>query len=67
MQIPAGRLRELAHAIIQCGGSDAGEAAQVAAKLIEANLFGHDSHGVGMVPAYVKGIQAGELKPGNEI
>ena len=29
------------------------EAAQVAANLVEANLRGHDSHGVGMVPRYV--------------
>ncbi len=66
MQIPADRLRNLAQAIFERGGSDEGEASQVAEKLIEANLFGHDSHGVGMVPAYINGIQSGELNPGNQ-
>lgn len=34
-------------------GSDAREAELVADQLIGANLAGHDSHGIGMVPAYV--------------
>ena len=67
MQIPADRLRNLAQAIFQRGGSDEGEATQVAERLIEANLFGHDSHGVGMVPAYVNGLQSGELNPGIDV
>ncbi|MDA1099010.1 MAG: malate/lactate/ureidoglycolate dehydrogenase [Proteobacteria bacterium] len=67
MQIPADRLTNLAEAIFQRGGADDGSAAQVADKLVEANLFGHDSHGIGMVPAYVLGIQQGELKPRNEL
>ena len=65
MQIPADRLASLGQAIFKRGGADAGAAAQVAEKLVEANLFGHDSHGIGMVPAYIKGIEAGELRPGN--
>ena len=67
MQIPADRLSNLAQAIFQRSGASDGEASQVAEKLIEANLFGHDSHGVGMVPAYINGIQAGELNPGTEL
>ena len=38
-----------------------GEAAQVATNLVEANLRGHDSHGVGMVPRYVDSLQEGGL------
>ena len=67
MQIPADRLTNLARTIFERGGTDADDAAQVAEKLIEANLFGHDSHGVGMVPSYVLGLQEGQLKPDSEL
>ncbi|MEM9622324.1 MAG: malate/lactate/ureidoglycolate dehydrogenase [Pseudomonadota bacterium] len=36
-------------------------AREVAEHLVAANLKGHDSHGVGMVPAYVNNIKAGLL------
>jgi uncharacterized oxidoreductase len=36
-------------------------AAEVAEHLVEANLKGHDSHGVGMIPAYIRNIRAGHL------
>ena len=44
-------------------GSGAAEAVahEVAEHLVMANLKGHDSHGVGMVPAYVANIAAGHL------
>jgi uncharacterized oxidoreductase len=48
-------------AIVTAAGSDDGEAAQVAANLVEANLRGHDSHGVGMVPRYVDAVLEGGL------
>ncbi|MDE0943449.1 MAG: malate/lactate/ureidoglycolate dehydrogenase [Alphaproteobacteria bacterium] len=67
MQIPADRLTDLARTIFERGGTDTDDATQVAEKLIEANLFGHDSHGVGMVPAYVLGIQEEQLKPKSEL
>ena len=35
----------------------------VASSLVGANLAGHDSHGVGLVPAYAAQIRAGTLKP----
>jgi uncharacterized oxidoreductase len=37
------------------------DAAQVAEHLVAANLKGHDSHGVGMVPTYVGNIRRGKL------
>jgi hydroxycarboxylate dehydrogenase B len=43
-------------------GSHATEAQQGAHHLVLANLSGHDSHGVGMVPRYVDSFLAGELK-----
>ncbi|MBP6530515.1 MAG: malate/lactate/ureidoglycolate dehydrogenase [Burkholderiales bacterium] len=42
-------------------GSSANEAKLTADHLVLSNLSGHDSHGVGMVPRYVKSIAAGEL------
>ena len=39
----------------------ASAAEEVAEHLVAANLKGHDSHGVGMVPAYVGNIRTGKL------
>jgi hypothetical protein len=41
-------------AICRADGSSAEEALLVADHLVLANLFGHDSHGVGMMPAYIQ-------------
>lgn len=53
--------------IVERGGSNAREAELVAAQLVEANLRGHDSHGVGMIPRYVEDLVAGELKPNQHV
>ena len=50
-------------AILAAAGSSAEEAQTVAANLVLANLSGHDSHGVGMVPRYVDAVLEGGLKP----
>ncbi len=44
-------------------GSDEDEAREVADHLMRANLAGHDSHGVGMFPAYVRMLKQGLLVP----
>jgi uncharacterized oxidoreductase len=49
------------YAIVAAAGSNDAEAAAVAANLVEANLRGHDSHGVGMVPRYVDAVLEGGL------
>lgn len=46
-------------AICRADGSSAEEARLVADHLVLANLFGHDSHGVGMMPAYIQNTAAG--------
>jgi len=43
-------------------GSSEREARLTADHLVGANLAGHDSHGVGMAPRYVKSFKAGELQ-----
>ena len=56
-------LHALAHAVCAASGSVEREADLVADQLVEANLTGHDSHGVGMLPHYVSGLAKGALVP----
>lgn len=48
-------------------GCEPTEAELVATNLVEANLTGHDSHGVGMLPAYVDGVITGWLHPNRTV
>jgi uncharacterized oxidoreductase len=48
-------------AIVLAGGSDAREAKLVAENLVMANLLGHDSHGIGMIPRYIDALLEGGL------
>ena len=63
MLIEEQALRRVIQAIIQATGSEAAEAVTVTDHLVRANLAGHDSHGVGMVPTYVDHFHKGSLKP----
>lgn len=65
--IEAERLVRLVEAIARAGGSDEREAALVAKQLVDANLAGHDSHGVGMMPTYVNALQFGQLGPNRHV
>ena len=56
------RLQAAIEAIVAKGGSSPKEAGLVAANLVEANLTGHDSHGVGMIPRYVESLLQGGLR-----
>lgn len=49
--------------IMRAAGSDPREANLVATNLVEANLTGHDSHGVGMLPRYIEVLLEGDLRP----
>ena len=62
MNIDHVKLLKLANRIVTVGGSSPAEAAIVAEHLVEANLRGHDSHGVGMLVAYVRDLDNGTLK-----
>ena len=55
-------LAKAIEAIVAAGGSDAREAKIVADNLVTANLTGHDSHGVGMIPRYIESLLEGGLK-----
>ncbi|HVY14817.1 MAG TPA: malate/lactate/ureidoglycolate dehydrogenase [Rhodopila sp.] len=56
-------LRAMTHLIARRMGSEDAEAAEVADHLVRANLAGHDSHGVGMLPSYVRNFHNGLLVP----
>ncbi|MDQ2801184.1 MAG: Ldh family oxidoreductase [Pseudomonadota bacterium] len=61
--IQADRLREIASALLQGAGAPAEEAATVALLSIGANLAGHDSHGIIMIPGYIERIKVGHIVP----
>jgi len=54
-------LSELAEATARALGCHEEEAREVGAHLVAANLAGHDSHGIGMLPTYVELAEAGLL------
>lgn len=60
-------LQDWVQRILQAAGSSPQEAGQVAGNLVLANLSGHDSHGVGMVPRYVDAVLEGGLQPNAQV
>lgn len=59
--IKAQPLTNVIRAIAKAGGSTDREADLVSTNLVEANLKGHDSHGVGMIPRYAEAVVEGGL------
>ena len=57
-------LRSLATRILSAAGANADEARITADHLVLANLTGHDSHGVGLLPAYCRNLETGTLVSG---
>ena len=57
------QLRRVVRTLLERAGSETAEAAQVADHLVDANLRGHDSHGVGMIPHYVHNLANGTARP----
>ena len=53
-----------AERVFQALGCADMEASQVARGLVQANLYGHDSHGIGLVPQYVQNVRAGHAVAG---
>jgi len=61
--VASARLHALSRAMCAAAGSGEREATLVADHLVEANLTGHDSHGVGLLPIYLENVRAGRLVP----
>ena len=60
-------LMRLAHDLFTAAGVPAADAAIVARSLVDANLCGHDSHGMLRVPQYLDFLKQGIFKPGVEM
>ena len=59
VRVAPDRLHAFTMAICRADGSSEQEAKLVADHLVLANLYGHDSHGVGMMPAYIQNTTTG--------
>ena len=56
------KLKGFAQAVFERLGAQPDKAFETADHLVEANLKGHDSHGVGMIPNYVGSALRGGLQ-----
>ncbi len=61
MKIHSDALERLVDAVLRAHGARPDEARLVTQNLVEANLVGHDSHGVARVPRYVEAIRSGQI------
>lgn len=65
--LSAPQLRDLGTTILRAAGVPEADAVIVAEELAEANLVGHDSHGVMRLVQYVQMIQDGHVRVGADI
>jgi len=63
-RVAAERLHQIGKALLQAAGSSADEAEVVMRHCVDANLAGHDSHGIIQIPTYIDRIQVGHIVPG---
>ena len=67
LTIPAPRLRDAVNELMLGFGSEPREIELVTENLVQANLTGHDSHGVGMLPRYANAFLEGGLKANTHV
>jgi uncharacterized oxidoreductase len=67
MNIQSSRLQTLVQSIFNAAGCNTGEAGTIARRLVDANLVGHDSHGVIQVPTYLKWVQEKKVVPNQTV
>ena len=63
-KIAAERLQKIGAALLVGAGASREEADTVARGCVNANLAGHDSHGIILIPSYVERIKVGHIVPG---
>jgi LDH2 family malate/lactate/ureidoglycolate dehydrogenase len=61
--LTADELRAAGEAIFRAAGADELNTSILVEHLVDANLCGHDSHGVIRIPSYVRSIKAGQIAP----
>ena len=62
--VHADRLSKIGSVLLRAAGASPDEAQAVAVGCVNANLAGHDSHGIIVVPTYIDRIKAGHIVPG---
>jgi uncharacterized oxidoreductase len=67
MRLSPDRLKHLVTTIFTAAGCQIPEAARIAHYLVEANLVGHDSHGVIRVPFYVQWLREGKVRANQKL
>ena len=67
LRVDVRRLHDFVAATFAAAGCSAEEADGIAAGLVDANLTGHDSHGVMRVPRYLAWLADGEVEAGQRI
>ncbi len=60
-RVPADDLKRIAASIFKGAGSEATEASLIARRLVDANLAGHDSHGIIRLPRYIRDLASGSV------
>jgi LDH2 family malate/lactate/ureidoglycolate dehydrogenase len=63
-KVSAERLHKIGAGLLVGAGASPQEADTVARGCVNANLVGHDSHGVILIPSYVERIKVGHIVPG---
>jgi LDH2 family malate/lactate/ureidoglycolate dehydrogenase len=61
--VQADRLSRIGAALLKAAGASDEEAGAVAVGCVNANLAGHDSHGVIAIPTYIDRVKAGHIVP----
>ena len=61
--VSAEKLIEIARSLLVAAGASEEEAAVIARYNIGANLVGHDSHGIILIPQYIERIKVGHIMP----
>src|ERR1700759_4191922 len=62
--VQAALLTRIGTALLKAAGASDEEASAVAVGCVNANLAGHDSHGIIAVPTYIDRVKAGHIVPG---
>src|SRR4051812_23232164 len=61
--IDAGRLRQIASDLLEAASTPPANAKLIGDSLIDANLAGHDSHGILRLPFYLRSAMNGRVNP----
>lgn len=67
LTVAADRLREWVARLFAAAGCSRDEAELIAASLVQSNLYGHDSHGVALVPMYLEDLRHGFAAAGVDV